>query len=55
MTDTGDGWYAAAYRLTKAGKFTISLQLAGAQVTPVFNIVTMLEFHSISCQIKTTE
>lgn len=32
VTDSGDGWYAAAYRLTKAGKFTISLELAGAQV-----------------------
>lgn len=32
MTDTGDGWYGASYRLTRAGKFTITLELAGAQV-----------------------
>ncbi len=32
VTDSGDGWYAAAYRLTKAGKFVISLELAGGQV-----------------------
>jgi hypothetical protein len=32
VTDTGDGWYGASYRLTRAGKFTITLELAGAQV-----------------------
>lgn len=32
VTDTGDGWYGASYRLTQAGKFTITLELAGAQV-----------------------
>lgn len=35
VTDTGDGWYAAAYRLTRAGKFTITLELAGAQVRSI--------------------
>jgi hypothetical protein len=32
VTDTGDGWYGASYRLTRAGKFMITLELAGAQV-----------------------
>ena len=32
VTDTGVGWYGASYRLTRAGKFTITLELAGAQV-----------------------
>ena len=32
VTDTGDGWYGASYRLTRAGKFIVTLELAGAQV-----------------------